>query len=209
MATRKEGLHDDETDYGQLFIDFCKAQTKADEEEDRIRVIARNEAEKRIRGWLGIATFIFAAAIWDWQGVLVVVALFIGLVAFDAWEKPRRRGAEKHLIPSKAEDYVRMQITAEAHSAGERCWTVEPKAYERDVKKVVAADSSRWNNADERIYRTALEFTGLSPLERAMRLRAATKDAEAALKESEALARSKDAELTFWAERALHDLTRR
>ena len=45
-------------------------------EDDRIRVIAGNEAEKRIRGWLGIASFIFAAAIWGWQGVLVVVALF-------------------------------------------------------------------------------------------------------------------------------------
>lgn len=208
MATRRKVRDLEGPDYGQLLDDFCEAQTKADEEANRIRSIAGDEADKRIRGWLSIAAAIFAAAIWGWRGVWVAVALFLALVAFGAWEKRRRRGAERHLIPGEAEDVVRLKITAEAHAAGERCWRVEPDKQSPSQTKVFAVDSARWDNAEERIYRTAVEFAELSPLARRKRLRAVAKDARSALEAGEKLAKDQDAKLVFWAERALFDLRR-
>lgn len=198
---------EDGPDYWQLQLDLSEKLSQPDEFE-HIRTIAREEADKRIVGWLLWGGFIAATAIWGWKGALAGIGLVLLYFWLEARQSDRRPGGEPHRIVSHAEDYVRLQIISEAFAAGGPTWQVKDKEYDRDEKKIVVADSDRWDDASERMYNAALHFQKLSPLQRKKCLRRAAKEARPALEQGDAMAKAEGAKLVYWASDALSGLRR-
>jgi hypothetical protein len=194
-----------ERNYSQLFDHLCEELSQP-QDDDRIRLIARQETDKRMLSWLLLGLFIAAVVVWGWKGVLSAIALCMAYWAFEARQAARVPGADRHLIPLQAEDYIRLKITAEAHAAGESSWAVERGPFNDGEKRVVASESDRWDDARKRMYETALEFQKLSPIQRKTRLNGAAKEAQAALENGAALAKAEDAKLIYWANKALSRL---
>ncbi len=193
-------------DYGELFDRFCNDLTKQEENDSRIRLLARQEADDRIATWLFLLAFVGVISWKGWQGALVVAGAAIIYGFMRSRDQSRRVGGESHLIPNQAEDFIRLSIIAETFKAGEVTWSVHEAEFKHDEKSIVAAENERWDGAWERIYHTACEFRHLSPLARRRRLEEAAKSAEQALLAGEGFAKTKDTKLTSWAARALQDL---
>jgi hypothetical protein len=174
-----------------------------DDEDGRIREIARQEADKRILAYLG--PILFVAALW-WanrrfgeQGAYL--GLGFGAVWF-VWTTIRLDWDpkhERHLIGSQAEDLNRLQLLAEAHEAGEQTWLVKEKGYQRDKREIQVFDSDRWGGSWRRIHTFIVELQTLSPRKRRKRIMTAARRARPALEQGQQLADREGAELTYWA----------
>ena len=180
--------------------------------DERIRQIAREEADKRISGV--VLPIIFVAALWwiseeygrgaSYALIAAGIGYFIWTVVRLDWD-PRH---ESHLISLQAEDMNRLQLLAEACEAGEQTWFVKEKEYERDKRSVQVVDNERWNGSWRRIHGYMLELQPMSPRRRRKRLLDAAKRARAPLEQGEALAKREGAELTSWARSYLHKIKR-
>ena len=122
------------------------------------------------------------------------------------WTDDFNPAHDRHLVVSQAEDLIRLQVVAAAFSAGETCWAIQEKKFERDDRKVVAAETLHWDGAWKRIYEAALALEGINPRQRRKRLLNAAKAAESALRQMAEVAKRAEAKPVSWASNYLHKL---
>lgn len=203
-------LRDDEGDEYLDRVNRLSERLSGDDPDERIRRIARQEADKSINAYLG--PILFIAALW-WahreygtQGIWVVLVLgtaWLMWIMFRIDYDPRH---ERHLIVLHAEDLNRLTIIADAYEAGEPVWSVGEKQYQSNKPSIDATDGPRWNGSWKRVYNWALELERISPKKRRKRLLEAAKRAKPALDQGAAIAEREDAELALWARNYLHKL---
>jgi len=174
------------------------------------RRVVRQEVDRRIRLYVGPA-LLLAAILWGyprfgWSAVAVVLVVGAMGVAWELLRVDHDPGIDRHLSLIHAEDLHRLTVIAEIHEAGERVWTLGDRQYPSTKSSVVATGGRRWDGSWKRIHDWALEFERLSPAKRRKRLVAAARRAQPALEQGEAMAASRDAELTLWARDYLHKL---
>lgn len=203
-------LHDDEEE--QYFDQVSKLSERlnGDSPDERIRLMARQEAEKLIAAYLKPVIFI-GAIVWaqrerGTQGVWTVLALGVASFIWTVVRTDFDPKHDQHLIVMHAEDLNRLTIIAEAHEAGEPVWSMGEKQYPSNRPGVVANRGARWDGSWKRIYNWALELERVSPNKRRKRLLEAAKQAKLALEQGAALAEKEKGELTFWARNYLHKL---
>lgn len=185
---------DEEAKYERLVFEL-EDELSRPHPDERIREIARQEADRRFGSWIVLAATIAAIYFWGWIGL-------VGLIILWPMSRESTPRADRHLIVRNAEDYIRLKITAETFAAGETCWRVEEDNLD-DTRRVLACDSPRWDNAWQRIYHTAQEFRHISARERRKRLRAAAREAKAALDLARDLAKKEKAEPVHWAQNGM------
>lgn len=205
-------LHNDEEEEYLDRVNKLSERLSGDDPDERIRRIARLEADKRINAYVG--PILFMGALW-WahreygtQGIWMVLVLGAAWFMWIVLRMDHDPSREQHLVVSYAEDLNRLTIIADAHGAGEPVWSIGEKQYPSDKPSIVATDGPRWDGSWRRVYNWALELERISPRARRKRLLTAAKQARPALEQGEAMAKHEDAELTFWARDYLHKLKR-
>lgn len=191
-------------------VNKLSGRLSGDDPDERIRRIARQEADKRINAYLG--PILFIVAIW-WaqreygtQGLVIVIALGIAWFMWSVFRMDYDPKHEQHLVVLGAEDLNRLSIIADAYEAGETIWAVGEIQYPSKKPSIVAANGPRWDGSWKRVYNWALELERISPKKRRKRLLEAAKRAKPALERGEAMAKREDAELTLWARDYLQKL---
>ena len=202
-------VHEEEDRYRGLVNQLSERLSREDPDEHFRRAV-RREVDKRMRLYLGPLALI--AALW-WvypalglPGVGVVLAIGAGAVAWELIQADHDPAIDRHLSVVHAEDLLRLTIVADGHAAGERVWVLGDKHYPSNKPSLVASGGKRWDGSWKQIHDWALEFEKLSPKARRIRLIEASRRAQPALEQGEAMAASKDAELTLWARDYLHKL---
>lgn len=188
-----------EDDYSRL-VDGLTEQLSGEGPDERIRQIAGDEASKRIISLVGIVGFLWAAK--EYDSIAIAAAVGLGIV-WMVWRLNFDPKHDRQLVVSKAEDLVRLQITAEALAAGATVWELKEEEYPGDERQIHATDNDHWKDFWERTYIMALKLKNLSPRERRKRISKATKAAREALIQGRDMAESENAQLVFWARNAI------
>lgn len=185
----------------------------SDTPDDRLRQLARKEAETVVARWLIAGAVLYAGkqladkfgfdVLWAWFGIAIGWILWTSIRAeFDPLE-------DRHLVVSQAEDLNRLTILRECQAAGEPCWQVSQPTYSGEKVRITPIESSRWDQSWKRIYTSALELEKLSPRKRKKRLLEAAVEVEPALRQGSDMAAAQNAELIYWARAALEQVRRR
>ena len=188
-----------EDDYSRLVDDLTK-QLSGEGPDERIRQIAGDEADKRIISLVGIVGFLWAEK--EYGSIAIAAAVGLGIV-WMVWRVNFDPRHKRQLVVSKAEDLVRLQITAESFAAGATVWELEEEEYPGDKRQIHATDNDHWKDFWKRTYMTALKLKNLSPRERRKRISKAAKAAREPLIQGRNMAERENAELVFWARNAI------
>lgn len=187
-------------------VQKLREQHDGDGPDDRIRQIAREEADKRISAVAFMLGLWWVSKEYGREASYIVIALgvayFIWTIVRLDWD-PKH---ERHLIGLRADDLNRLAIIADAYAAGELVWKLFENEYPSDKRSIAAVESDRWDGSWKRIYDYILELQAMSPRQRRKRLMIAARRANPALEQGEAMSKQEDAELTFWARDYLHKL---
>ena len=155
-----------EDDYSRL-VDALTEQLSGESPDARIRKIAGDESDKRLIYLVGIVGFLWAAK--EYGSIAIAAAVGLGIV-WMVWRFNFDPKHDRQLVVSKAEDLVRLQITAEAFAAGATVWELEEEEYSGDERQIHATDNDHWKDFWERTYTMALKLKNLSPSERRRRI---------------------------------------
>lgn len=173
--------------------------------EDRMRRIAREEADRQVvinliaMGWIVAVGWLSATyGLGGGLGGLALAAIYVRYKHNQDQNDPK---VDRHRAVDMAKDAIRLDIVASGFAAGDQVWSVETPGYPNAETKIVAADDDRWGNFWQRAYNLALELERLSPKQRDKRMATYKARARPALSAGKQLARENDARLIYWAER--------
>ena len=191
-------------------VEKLRERLVGNDPDERIRQIARQEADKRIAAVvmpiLGVVGAWWVGKEYGQPASYLLITCLVGYFIWTVVRMDRDPQHERHLIALNAEDLNRLTLVAEAHEAGEQVWFVQEKKYERDIRRVHVFDNDRWNGFWKSVHGYMLAMQGESPKRRRKRLMDAARRARVALEQGESLAKGEDAELVFWARDYLHKL---
>ena len=172
-----------------------------DSPDDRIRAIARAEADDRITVWLMTFGFLFLL-VWlpeklslpFWVVFLGLAAVGLGWVFYSSNTDPKH---DRHLIVMRAREAVGLRRARAKLDRGEPVWRVATGSgsAELHLREDWFSDDGFW----QEVYALAISLERLPPYKRDRILRADKKHARPVIQAGRELASEKGAALPFWA----------